>query len=140
MTAENKPKIYYNTYITQLMTILLLGKERDDRIFDGQWVIAPNYFIVATYDPRFKEYKPVTPNVLCYLKMRGLSFQHIIKECLHTVMDIEGKPEHVCRLVEVPNEFYEELTIPAFALYEVLHRIHFSKKKAKPCKNTNGSH
>ena len=97
------------------------------------------YFTMAHYDRRFKEYTPIHCNVYAYLKEKGWNFDKIMKECLHTVMDINGEPTHVVKHYETEDVFIEDVAIPMFALYEVLHRMYFKPKKTKRCKSTNGS-
>lgn len=130
-------RVHKNTAIEQLMWILCVGKEQINEEMQGYWVTSPMYVSIALYNAPHKEYVPLHCNIRCYLKQRGYNFDEIIKECLHTVMQAEdGEVTHVVRHKEVHNNVVEIVEIPAFALYEVLHRMHFKPKKK--CKTTNG--
>lgn len=128
-----------NTVIQEIMQVLLLATQTPKYTQNGYWAKAPTRMAIAIYDPRFKEYKPIDCNVYCYLKQKGWDFDTIMNECLHTAMKLDGKDVPVVSHDVVDSRFEEIVYIPAFALYEVLHRMHFKPKKAKRCKNTNGS-
>lgn len=139
MPKRECKNFHNNTVIEEIMQVLLITRSTPMPLQHGYCFRSPMFFTIAHYDRRFKEYTPIHCNVYAYLKEKGWDFDKIMKECLHTVIDINGEPTHVVKHYETEDGFVEDVAIPMFALYEVLHRMYFNPKKTKRCKNTNGS-